>query len=64
MALNIIVMQMTSRNILSFAPAIEGDKEICLTKLQNSIQDIRLWLRTNLLKLNDSKMEFIMVESK
>ena len=41
---------------LSFAPAIEGDKELCLTKLQNCIQDIRPWMRTNLLKLNDSKM--------
>ena len=49
---------------LSFAPAIEGDKETCLTNLQNCIQDIRLWMRTNLLKLNDSKMEFIMVGSK
>ena len=32
--------------------------------MQNCIQDIRLRMRTNLLKLNDSKMEFIMVESK
>ena len=49
---------------LSFAPAIEGDKEICLTKLQNCIQDIRLWMRINLLKLNEIKIEFIMVGRK
>ena len=49
---------------LSFAPAIDGDKERCLTNLQNCIQDIGLWIRTNLLKLNDSKTEFIMVGSK
>ena len=34
------------------------------TKLQNYLKDIRLWMRTNLLKLSDSKMEFIMVGSK
>ena len=55
---------MTSRNIISFASALEGDKETCLTNLQNCTQDIRLWLRTNLLKLNNSKMEFIMIGSK
>ena len=49
---------------LSFGLAIEGDKGICLIKLQNCIQDIRLWMRTNLLKLNDCKMEFVMVRSK
>ena len=49
---------------LSFALAIEGGKEICLTKLQICIQDIRLWMKTNLLMLNDSQMEFIMVGSK
>ena len=49
---------------LSFSPAIDGDKERCLNNLQNCIHDIRLWIRTNLLKLNDNKTEFIMVGSK
>ena len=49
---------------LSFAPTIDGDKERCLTTLQNCMQNIRLWMMTNLLKLNDSKSEFIMVGSK
>ena len=49
---------------LSFSPAIDGDKERCLNNLQNCIHDIRLWMRTNLLKLNDNKTDFIMVGSK
>ena len=49
---------------LSFLPAIDGDKERCLNNLQNCIHDIRLWMRTNLFKLNDNKTEFIMVGSK
>ena len=40
---------------LSFSPAIDGDKKRCLNNLQNCIHDIRLWMRTNLLKLNDNK---------
>ena len=49
---------------LSFSPAIDGDKERCLNNQQNCIHDIRLWMRTNLFKLNDNKTEFIMVGSK
>ena len=49
---------------LSFSPAIDGDKERCLRNLQNCIHDIRHWMKTNLLKLNDNKTEFIMVGSK
>ena len=49
---------------LSFSPAIDGEKERCLNNLQNCIHDIRLWMRTNFLKLNDNKTEFIMVGSK
>ena len=35
--------------------------ETCLTSLQNCITDIRLWMKTNLLKLNDNKTEFLIV---
>ena len=49
---------------LSFSPATDGDKERCLNNLQNCIHDIRPWMRTNLLKLNNSKTESIMVGSK
>ena len=49
---------------LSFSPTIDGDKERCLRNLQNCIRDIRHWMKTNLLKLNDNKTEFIMFGSK
>ena len=49
---------------LSFSPTIDGDKERCLRNLQNCIQDIRHWMKTNLLKLNDNKTEFIMFGSR
>ena len=49
---------------LSFSPAIDGDKERCLRNLQDCIHDIRHWMKTNLLKLNDNKTEFIMFGSK
>ena len=35
--------------------------ETCLTSLQNCIKDMRLWMKTNLLKLNNSKTAFQMV---
>ena len=49
------------QNYLSFKPGIEMDKECCINNLQNSIAEIRVWIRTNLLKLNDEKIEFIMI---
>ena len=52
---------MTSRFTYSFQPCSLGSSETCLTSLQNCIKDIRLWMKTNLLKLNDSKTEFLIV---
>ena len=46
---------------LSFQPSNLGSSETCLTCLQNCIKDIRLWMKTNLLKLNDSRTEFLIV---
>ena len=46
---------------LSFKPSRPDSSETCLTSLQNCITDIRLWMKTNLLKLNDSKTEFLIV---
>ena len=46
---------------LSFQPSSLGSSKTCLTSLQNCIKDIRLWMKTNLLKLNDSKTEFLIV---
>ena len=44
---------------LSFSPSQPGGKDKCLQSLTACISDIRLWMRTNLLKLNDDKTEFI-----
>ena len=49
------------QNYLSFKPGIEMDKECCINNLQNCIAEIRVWIHTNLLKLNDEKTEFIMI---
>ena len=49
------------QNYLSFKPGIEMDKECCINNLQNCIAEIRVWMPTNLLKLNDEKMELIMI---
>ena len=47
------------QNYLSFRPSVEGAQEECIETLQNCIHDIRKWMRTNLLKLNESKTEFL-----
>ena len=49
------------QNYLSFKLGIEVDKECCIKNLQNCIAEIRVWMHTNLLKLNDEKTEFIMI---
>ena len=46
---------------LSFKPSVANTRETCITNLQNCIDEIRFWMRVNLLKLNDSKMEFIIL---
>ena len=52
------------QNHLSFKPGIEMDKECCINNLQNCIAEIRVWMHTNLLKLNDEKTEFIMIRTR
>ena len=46
---------------LSFSPIQLGGKDKCLQSLGTCISDIRLWMRTNLLKLNDDKTEMIVL---
>ena len=46
---------------LSFQPSSQHSSETCLTFLQNCIKDIRLSMKTNLLKLNNGKTEFLIV---
>ena len=40
------------------------DKECCINNLQSCIAEIRVWMHTNLLKLNDDKTEFIMIDTR
>ena len=51
-------------NYHSFKLGIEVDTECCINYLQNCIAEIRVWIHTNLLKLNDEKMEFIMISTR
>ena len=46
---------------LSFFPIQPGGKDKCLQSLGACISDICLWMRTNLLKLNDDKTELIVL---
>ena len=46
---------------LSFSPTQPGGKDKCLESLGACISDICLWMRTNLLKLNDGKTELIVL---
>ena len=49
------------QNYLSFKLEVEMDRECCINNLQNCIAEIRVWMCSNLLKLNDEKTEFIMI---
>ena len=46
---------------MSFKPSVSGDTILCKTRIERCIKEIRTWMRANLLKLNDDKMEFLML---
>ena len=46
---------------LSFSPVQPGGKGKCLEILEGCISNIHLWMRTNLLNLNDEKTELIVL---
>ena len=46
---------------LSFNPSIAGNENLCIKKIETCIQDIRVWMKMNLLKLNDGKTEVIKI---
>ena len=50
-----------TQNYHSFSPMIPGDEQLCLEELESCIQDVWIWMRTNLLKLNDDKTEFLII---
>ena len=49
---------------ISFKPAIPLAKEECIIKIHVCIEEIRCWMKINLLKLNDSKTEFLLIGTK
>ena len=49
---------------LNFFPTQPGGKDKCLQSLVVCISDICLWMRTNLLQLNDDKTELIVLETR
>ena len=46
---------------LSFKPKVPMDQVTCIRRLELCIAEIRCWMKTNFLKLNDSKTEFILL---
>ena len=52
------------QNYLSFKPNVKGNQEECIKTLELCIAEIRQWMQTNLLKLNDEKTEFMLVGTK
>ena len=44
-----------TQNYHSFSPMTPGDEQLCLTELESGIQDVWIWMRTNLFRLNDEK---------
>ena len=46
---------------LSFRPTYPADKQNCIHNLETCIFEIQNWMSTNILKLNDSKTEFIIL---
>ena len=53
-----------SQNYLSFQPKQIKSKEKCKHQLETCIAQIRKWMKANLLKLNDSKTEFLVAGTK
>ena len=46
---------------LSFRPSIPSSKHECIAKIKKCIEEIGIWMTQNLLKLNNDKMEFILM---
>ena len=46
---------------ISFKPVTTGMQSQCISSIEACIEDKRSWMNTNLLKLNDNKMEFIIL---
>ena len=53
-----------TQNYHSFAPNVPGDQQKCITILESCVSDIRIWMCTNQLKLNDDKTKFILIRTR
>ena len=53
-----------TQNYHSFAPNIPRDQQKYIAILERCVSDIRIWMHTNQLKLNDNKTEFILVRTR
>ena len=53
-----------TQNYHSFTLGKSGEEEKCKQEIELCISDIRTWMRTNLLKLNDEKTEFLIIGTK
>ena len=53
-----------TQNYHSFTPSKAGVKDKCKQEIEVCISDIHTWMRTNLLKLNDEKTEFLIIGTK
>ena len=49
------------QNYLSFSPANTVSRSLCLQPMENCIKDIWTWMHVNLLKLNGSKTEVLLL---
>ena len=53
-----------TQNYHSFTPSIAGDEDKCKWEIEVCISDMHTWMRTNLLKLNDKRTEFLIIGTK
>ena len=50
-----------TQNYHTFSPNTPRDEESCINALECCIDENRIWMRTNFCKLNDDKMEFLII---
>ena len=48
----------------TFDPKVPGDAEVAMFKLRSALEEVKTWMTTNKLKLNDSKTEFFIATNK
>ena len=49
------------QNYCAFSPMVPDSKDLCLGQLESCLSNVRTWMWTNLLKLNNSKTEFLLL---